>query len=68
MQLRFISQDGIVEHSIEAASDLLERTDGMVLLDIATWDERAESVLHDVFGFHPLGIRDSAQRNQVPKF
>jgi Mg2+ and Co2+ transporter CorA len=67
MQLRFISPAGLVEHPVETASDLLNRSDGLVWLDIPTWDEQAERLLHDVFGFHPLAIRDCAQRNQVPK-
>ena len=67
MQLRFISPAGLVEHPIDAASGLLDRSDGLVWLDIPTWDEQAERLLHDVFGFHPLAIRDCAQRNQVPK-
>ena len=36
-------------------------------LDIPTWDETAESLLRDVFAFHPMAISDCAQRNQVPK-
>ena len=67
MQLRFISAAGLVEHPVEAAAELLNRSDGLVWLDIPTWDERAEHLLHEVFGFHPLAIRDCAQRNQVPK-
>jgi magnesium transporter len=67
MQLKFIGPAGVEEHPIDAVSDLLSRSEGLVWLDIPTWDEQAERVLHDVFGFHPLAIRDCAQRNQVPK-
>lgn len=67
MQLRTIGADGLVEHPVEELPDLLERPDGVVWLDVPTWDEQAERLLHDVFGFHPLAIRDCAQRNQVPK-
>ena len=67
MQLRLISPAGLVEHPVEMASELLNRPNGLVWLDIPTWDEQAERLLHDVFGFHPLAIRDCAQRNQVPK-
>ena len=31
------------------------------------WDEQAEQTLRSTFGFHPLAVRDSANRNQVPK-
>ena len=45
----------------------LTRSDGLVWLDIPTWDKAGEHMLRDVFAFHPLAIRDCAQRNQVPK-
>ena len=46
---------------------LLARTDGLVWVDIPVWDEQAEQTLRTTFGFHPLAMRDSANRNQVPK-
>ena len=67
MQLRWISATGVSEHPVEAVAELLTRPDGLVWLDIPTWDEAAERVLRDVFAFHPLAIKDCAQRNQVPK-
>ena len=67
MQLRFVGPAGLVEHPIDALPELLIRSDGVVWLDIPTWDEQAERLLHEVFGFHPLAIRDCAQRNQMPK-
>lgn len=67
MQLRFVSQSGLEEYPVDAVSDLLSRSEGLVWLDIPTWDEPAERLLRDVFGFHPLAIRDCSQRNQVPK-
>jgi magnesium transporter len=67
MQLRWISATGVSEHPVDAAAELLGRPDGLVWLDVPTWDEAAEHVLRDVFAFHPLAISDCAQRNQVPK-
>jgi Mg2+ and Co2+ transporter CorA len=67
VQLRLIGPDGLEEHPVEATASLLDRPDGLVWLDVPTWDEQAERVLTDVFGFHPLAIRDCARRNQVPK-
>lgn len=66
VQLRTFDSGGLTEHPIEDAADLLARPDGLVWLDIPTWDEQAERVLTDVFHFHPLAIRDCARRNQVP--
>ena len=67
MQLRWISATGVAEHPVDAAAELLTRSDGLVWLDVPTWDEAAEHVLRDVFGFHPLAIGECARRNQVPK-
>ena len=67
MQLRWISESGVSEHPAEAVGELLARPDGIVWLDVPSWDDAAEEVLRDVFAFHPLAISDCAQRNQVPK-
>ena len=68
MQLRFIGSHGLADHPLHAVSDLLQRADGLVWLDVPRWDDEAERVLRDVFAFHPRSISESAQRNQVPKF
>ena len=68
VELRFISAAGLEKHPVDAAPDLLGRSDGLLWLDVPTWDEHAERLLMDVFGFHPLAIRDCARRNTVPKF
>lgn len=67
MRLLFIEAAGLVEHPVDAVADLLARPDGLLWLDIPTWDEQAEHLLRNVFAFHPQAIRDCAQRNQVPK-
>ena len=54
-------------HGVEALPQLLARGDGITWVDIPSWDEEAERVLGEVFGFHPLAIRDCRERNQVPK-
>ena len=46
---------------------LLARDAGLVWVDVPVWDEQAEQTLRSTFGFHPLAVRDSANRNQVPK-
>ena len=43
MQLRWIALlTGVSEHPVDAAADLLARSDGLLWLDIPTWDETAE--------------------------
>lgn len=68
MQLRLISPAGLVDHPLEALGELLRRPDGVVWLDVPAWDDEAERVLRDGFGFHASAIRDCARRNQVPTF
>jgi len=67
MQLRYITESGVTKHPVAAISGLLGQSDGLLWLDIPSWDEQAERLLADVFGFHPLAIKDCAERNQVPK-
>ena len=68
MDVRFVSSAGIELFDADALPALLGRTDGLVWVDIPVWDEEAEQALKATFGFHPLAIRDSANRNQVPGF
>jgi Mg2+ and Co2+ transporter CorA len=68
VQLRFIGRNGVEEQPVDLLPDLLRRSDGLVWLDIPTCDEQAQGLLRDVFGFHPLAIRDCVRRNQVPTF
>jgi magnesium transporter len=57
----------VSRHPVEDIPDLLARTDGLVWVDIPSWDDEAKRVLTEVFCFHPLAIRDCMERNQVPK-
>lgn len=75
MDVRFVWTAGrsdqgkslVSQHTANELPDLLARTDGLVWVDIPTWNDEAQRVLTDVFCFHPLAIRDCMERNQVPK-
>jgi Mg2+ and Co2+ transporter CorA len=67
MDVRFVSDEGIQQHSVEQLAGLLTRDDGLVWVDIPVCDEDAARVLSEVFGFHPLAIRACIERNAVPK-
>jgi magnesium transporter len=67
MDIWLISDDGVEHRRVEELAALLERTDGLVWVDIPECDEEATQALTEVFGFHPLAIRDCVERNQVPK-
>ncbi|MET0703672.1 MAG: magnesium transporter CorA family protein [Mycobacterium sp.] len=67
MDVRFISAAGVKLYDVAELTTLLARTDGLVWVDVPVWSEQAEEVLSTTFGFHPLAVADSANRNQVPK-
>ena len=54
---------GVEERGVEELPQLLQGEDGLVWVDIPTWDEEAVRVLSEVFRFHPAGRagRDGAQ-------
>jgi magnesium transporter len=66
MDVRFISDEGVRSFPASELKALLDRPDGLVWVDIPTWDDQADHALTDVFGFHPLAVRDSKNRNYVP--
>lgn len=67
MDVRFISDDGVRSYPASELKALLDRPNGLVWVDVPTWDDAPAHALTDVFGCHPLTIRDSMYRNQVPK-
>ena len=67
MDVRFVSPAGVEVCDTDELPTLLTRTDGLVWVDVPVWNDQAEETLRTTFGFHPLAIRDSANRNQVPK-
>jgi magnesium transporter len=67
MDVRFLSDEGIERHSVGELAGLLARDDGLVWVDIPACDEEATKVLAETFGFHPLAVRASVERNAVPK-
>jgi magnesium transporter len=67
MDVRLVSDEGVEQHPIEELNNLLDRGDELVWVDIPTCDEQATRVLSEVFGFHPLAVRDCVERNLVPK-
>jgi Mg2+ and Co2+ transporter CorA len=67
MDVRLVSDEDVQQHDVEELEALLERGEGLVWVDIPKCDEQATRVLSEVFGFHPLAIRDCVERNLVPK-
>jgi Mg2+ and Co2+ transporter CorA len=67
MDVLLLASDGVERHPVEELASLLKRDDGLVWVDIPVCDAEAVQVLTEVFGFHPLAVRDCVERNRVPR-
>ena len=67
MDVHFIGGARVEQHPVADLQTLLDRSDGLVWVDIPSCDQEASRVLSEVFGFHPLAVRDCVERNHVPK-
>ena len=67
MELRWIDSDGVSGRDLAELPDLRQRTDGFLWLDIPEWGDDAEAMLADEFGFHPMAISESRNRNHIPR-
>jgi magnesium transporter len=67
MEIRLITPERVGRHQPADVAGLLERTDGVLWVDIPEGDPDAVRVLGEVFGFHPKAVQDSVQRSPVPK-
>jgi magnesium transporter len=67
MDVRLLTATGVERYPVEKLADLLGREDGLVWVDIPECDADAAQVLSEVFGFHPLAVRDCVERNRVAK-
>jgi magnesium transporter len=67
MQLRWIGSDNVSTHDLAELPALREKTDGFLWLDIPEWSDEAEILLKRDFGFHPMAITESRDRNHIPR-
>jgi magnesium transporter len=67
MDVWVIADGGVEQKAVEELELLIALQEGLVWVDIPTCDEEGVRVLSEVFGFHPLAVRDCVERNQVPK-
>jgi Mg2+ and Co2+ transporter CorA len=67
MDVRLLTGEGIERYPAEKLPSLLDRPDGLLWVDIPQCDDGAARILSEAFGFHPLAIRDSVQRNRVAR-
>jgi magnesium transporter len=67
LDVRVLDAAGVRRHRVEELPDLLTRDSGFVWVDIPSCDAAAARVLTEVFGCHPLAVKDCAERNRVPR-
>ncbi|MFF5079415.1 magnesium transporter CorA family protein [Actinoplanes sp. NPDC000266] len=67
MDVHMITAEGIEKHDPQDIGRLLTRTDGFVWVDLDAGTPHTGQVLSEVFGFHPLAVKDCLERNRVPK-
>jgi Mg2+ and Co2+ transporter CorA len=67
MDVHVIVDGEVARHDVDDLPALLARRDVLVWVDIPQCDRQGERVLTDVFGFHPMAVRDCVERNRVPK-
>jgi magnesium transporter len=67
MDVRLITDHGIKVCTKDDLPELLRQDEGVVWVDLPSCDAEQGRVLAEVFGFHPLAIRDAMQRNRVPR-
>jgi magnesium transporter len=67
MTLRWIGSAGVRMHDPSELRAPLDRADGFWWLDIPVWSDDAERLLRDDLHCHPLAIKDSKERNHIPR-
>jgi magnesium transporter len=67
MDIWLITDGGVERKPGEELDLLIAMGEGLVWVDIPTCDAEGVRVLSEVFGFHPLAVRDCLERSQVPK-
>jgi Mg2+ and Co2+ transporter CorA len=66
VEVRFIADGSVTEHSPDELETLLARTDGFAWVDVPHWDSDCEVRLHKLIGLHPLVLKSCRERNHVP--
>ncbi len=66
MDVRFLSGADVIDATVADLPNLLAQEDGVVWIDIRSWDDEAADVLTNVFHVHPLVVEACQTRNHVP--
>jgi Mg2+ and Co2+ transporter CorA len=68
MDVLKISDGKAEQHGADELPVLLKQEDALIWVDVPCGDPAAGQVLTEVFGFHPMAVRDCLERNHVSKF
>ncbi len=66
MTIRFVSDAGVVEESVEGIPLLLKREDGFLWLDVPVWSSEIDGLLGAELGLHPVAREYCRVRNRMP--
>lgn len=67
MEVRVVAADGARAVPVEGLPAALADPTALVWVDVPVCDDAARALLHDVLGFHYVAVRESAQRQHMPK-
>jgi magnesium/cobalt transport protein CorA len=67
VDVRWVTATAFEQREPDDVPTLVERDDGFLWVDIAEIGAKEESTLSEVFGFHPLAIRECKEPVAVPK-
>ena len=67
MDVRLVTPEGVETFPASELPTLLKRGEGIVWVDVPAPDDESIAALGEVFGFHPMALRDLSLRNPVPK-
>jgi magnesium/cobalt transport protein CorA len=67
VDVRWVSAIGFQPYELDDLPALLGRDDGFPWIDIASIGADEEATLSEIFGFHPLAIRECREAVAVPK-
>jgi Mg2+ and Co2+ transporter CorA len=67
MDVRLVCATGVEHRDQSEVPELLKRDDAVVWVDIPVCDPPAAEFLAEVFGFHPVALRDCVKRNHISK-
>jgi Mg2+ and Co2+ transporter CorA len=77
VSVHWITKNGVQERTVDDLQELVAQDrievplngagDGLAWVDMPSCDEDGQRILREVFGAHPMEIRDCVERSMVPK-